>query len=118
MKARLFRLAAESAVAAVLLFALGCTQLPAGPSTTAVAPTSLRATATMHWNDYARELVTRNSSPQVARIFPYLTLAQRNAAVLARQHQVDFIAQLKADRTKLLSDYRQLSLDLKQTGRF
>jgi len=87
MKARLFRLAAESAVAAVLLFALGCTQLPAGPSTTAVAPTSLRATATMHWNDYARELVTRNSSPQVARIFPYLTLAQRNAAVLARQRK-------------------------------
>jgi hypothetical protein len=43
----------------------------------------------MHWNDYARELVTRTSSPQVSRIFPYLALAQRNAAVLARQRKSD-----------------------------
>jgi hypothetical protein len=85
MKSRLLRLAAESASAAVVIAALGCAQMPAGPSSTAVAPMTLRATATQHWNDYARELVTRNSSPQVARIFPYLTLAQRNAGVLARQ---------------------------------
>src|SRR5207302_3975271 len=89
MKARSFRLGVTPAVAAVLIAALGCTQMPAGPATTAVAPRSLRATATMHWNDYARELVTRTSSPQVSRIFPYLTLAQRNAAVLARQRKSD-----------------------------
>jgi hypothetical protein len=69
----------------VLIAALGCAQMPAGPASTAVAPITLRGTATQHWNDYARELVTRNSSPQVSRIFPYLTLAQRNAGVLARQ---------------------------------
>jgi PAP2 superfamily len=85
MKSRLLRLAAESAVATVLIAALGCAQMPAGPAFNAVAPITLRGTATQHWNDYARELVTRNSSPQVARIFPYLTLAQRNAAVVARQ---------------------------------
>ena len=85
MKARLSRLTAKSAVATVLIAALGCAQMPAGPSSTAVAPITLRGTATQHWNDYARELVTRTSSPQVSRIFPYLTLAQRNAAVLARQ---------------------------------
>jgi hypothetical protein len=85
MKSRLLRLAAESAIATVLIAALGCAQMPAGPASTAVAPITLRGTATQHWNDYARELVTRNSSPQVARIFPYLTLAQRNAGVVARQ---------------------------------
>jgi hypothetical protein len=85
MKSRLVRLAAESAAATVLIAAIGCAQMPAGPASTAVAPITLRGTATQHWNDYARELVTRNSSPQVARIFPYLTLAQRNAAVLARE---------------------------------
>jgi hypothetical protein len=85
MKSRLLRLAAESAVATVLIVAIGCAQMPAGPASTAVAPITLRGTATQHWNDYARELVTRNSSPQVSRIFPYLTLAQRNAGVVARQ---------------------------------
>jgi PAP2 superfamily len=87
MKARSFQLAAMSAMATVLLLTLGCTQMPAGPSTGAAASSSLRATATMHWNDHARELVTRTSSPQVSRIFPYLTLAQRNAAVLAGQRK-------------------------------
>src|SRR6266550_6985156 len=89
MKARLSRLTAKSAVATVLISALSCAQTPAGPASTAVAPITLRGTATMHWNDYARELVTRTSSPQVSRIFPYLTLAQRNAAVLARQRKSD-----------------------------
>src|ERR1700736_5366997 len=85
MKSRLVRLAAESAVATVLIAALGCAQMPAGPASTGITSITLRGTATQHWNDYARELVTRNSSPEVARIFPYLTLAQRNGAVLARQ---------------------------------
>jgi hypothetical protein len=79
-----FRLAAGS-VAAVALVILGCGQLPAGKVATSGAPMSLRDTATLHWNGVARDLVVRTSSPQVARIFPYVTLAQRNAGVLARQ---------------------------------
>jgi hypothetical protein len=85
MKFHLLRGAAGSVVAVALIVAPGCAQIPAGPGSTTVAPITLRGTATQHWNDYARELVTRNSSPQVSRIFPYLTLAQRNAGVLARQ---------------------------------
>ena len=85
MKLHLLRGAAGSGAAIVLIVALGCAQMPDGARPTPGAASSLRATATAHWNDYARELVTRNSSPQVARIFPYLTLAQRNAGVLARQ---------------------------------
>jgi membrane-associated phospholipid phosphatase len=50
---------------------------------------TLRATATMHWNDYARELVVRTGSPQSPRIFAYLALAQRNAAVSARKESRD-----------------------------
>jgi PAP2 superfamily protein len=84
MRSRLSQVAAGSVVAIGLTVVLGCAQMPSGPSSSG-PPSGLRATATQHWNDYARELVTRNSSPQVARIFPYLTLAQRNAGVLARQ---------------------------------
>ena len=72
-------------VVTALAGAIGCAQSPTTVPSTASSSTTLRATATVHWNDYARELVTRNSSPQVARIFPYLALAQRNAAILARQ---------------------------------
>ena len=88
MKSGSLRLAASSAVAAALITALGCAQMAAGPASTPVAPSSLRATAVQHWNDYARELVARDSPGQApaARMFAYLTLAQRNAAVLARQH--------------------------------
>jgi hypothetical protein len=86
MKSHSLRLAAPSAAAAVLIAAFGCAQMPAGPAATAVAPTSLRGTATQHWNDYARELVARNPSAPAPRVFPYLALAERNAAVLARQH--------------------------------
>ena len=85
MKSRLFRLAAGSAAVAVSIVALGCTQMPAGTTATDVAPTSLRATATLRWNDYARELVTRTASAPTPLVFAYLALAQRNAAVLTRQ---------------------------------
>jgi hypothetical protein len=85
MKLNLRQGAAALGAAVVLVVAVACAQMPDGPGALRDAPTSLRATATAHWNDYARELVTRNSSPQVSRIFPYLTLAQRNGAVLARQ---------------------------------
>ena len=85
MKLNLRQGAAALGAAVVLVVAVACAQMPDGPGASRDAPTSLRATATAHWNDYARELVMRNSSTQVSRIFPYLTLAQRNGAVLARQ---------------------------------
>jgi hypothetical protein len=50
---------------------------------------TLRGSATMHWNDYAREMVARTASPQSPRIFSYLALAQRNAAVSARKESRD-----------------------------
>jgi hypothetical protein len=63
----------------------GCAQLPADTGGASVAPSTLRATATQHWNEYARDLVTRNPSAPSPRVFAYLALAQRNAAVVARQ---------------------------------
>jgi hypothetical protein len=92
MGPRFLQAAVGSAAAVTLILALGCAQMPDGSRVKAGGPpTNLRGTAARHWNDYARELVTRNSSPQVARIFPYLALAQRNAVVLARRdgHSVD-----------------------------
>src|SRR6266576_1075979 len=62
MKSRLFQWVVNSAAAAVLIVALGCAQMPAGPASTTVGQSSLRATSTQHWNDYARELVARNPS--------------------------------------------------------
>jgi hypothetical protein len=85
MKSRSFRLAIEAAAAAVLIVALGCAQMPAGPAPTTVRQSSLRATATQHWNNYARELVARNTTASAPIVFAYLALAQRNAAVLAKQ---------------------------------
>jgi membrane-associated phospholipid phosphatase len=85
MKLRSLRSAVPSVVAAVLLGALGCAQLPADTGGASVAPSTLRATATQHWNEYARDLVTRNPSAPSPRVFAYLALAQRNAAVVARQ---------------------------------
>jgi hypothetical protein len=84
MKSRLWQLAAESAGAVVLIVTLGCAQMSTGPASTAVAPASLRGTAAQHWNDYARELVARNPSAPAPRVFAYLALAQRNAAVATR----------------------------------
>jgi len=84
MKARSLRSAVPSVVAAVLLGALGCAQLPADTGGASVAPSTLSATATQHWNEYARDLVTRNPSAPSPRVFAYLALAQRNAAVVAR----------------------------------
>ena len=85
MKVRALRSAIPSVVAAVLLGALGCAQLPADTGGASIAPSTLRATATQHWNEYARDLVTRNPSAPSPRVFAYLALAQRNAAVVARQ---------------------------------
>ena len=85
MEARSLRLPVPSVVAAVLLGALGCAQLPADTGGASVAPSTLSATATQHWNEYARDLVTRNPSASSPRVFAYLALAQRNAAVVARQ---------------------------------
>jgi len=85
MKARSLRSAVCSVLAAVLLGALGCAQPPADVGGAPVASGTLRATATQHWNTYARDLVTRNQSAPSPRVFAYLALAQRNAAVVARQ---------------------------------
>jgi hypothetical protein len=82
---RLLRSAAESVSGFALILAFGCVQIPAGPTSPVQAPTSLRATATVHWNDRARELVARHPSAPTVRVFAYLALAQRNAVVLARQ---------------------------------
>jgi len=80
-----------SAAVALAVFAVGCAQAPSTTSGAASSAVSLRATATLHWNDYARELVARNPSAPAARVFPYLALGQHNAAVLARQlrHNTD-----------------------------
>src|SRR5690349_4901672 len=85
MKARSLRSAVCSVVVAVLLGALGCAQPPADVGGAPVASGTLGATATQHWNTYARDLVTRNPSAPSPRVFAYLALAQRNAAVVARQ---------------------------------
>jgi hypothetical protein len=50
---------------------------------------TLRGSATMHWNDYAREAVARTATTQAPRIFSYLALAQRNAAVSSRKESRD-----------------------------
>jgi len=67
------------------VFATGCAQTPSVASPAETGAITLRATATVHWNQYARELVARNPSVPAARVFPYLALAQHNAVVLARQ---------------------------------
>jgi membrane-associated phospholipid phosphatase len=87
MNRRISGLALGAAVAAASIIVSGCGPLPVGPATTRGngADIGSRASATRHWNDSARELITRNASPEVARIFAYLALAQRNAAILARQ---------------------------------
>ena len=87
MKSRLLRLTVGPAATAVLMVMLGCAYTPTDMASTTLAPSRLRGTATQHWNDYARELVARNPSAPAPRVFPYLALAQRNAAVLARQHE-------------------------------
>lgn len=86
MKLRKWSLAVGSMFAVASILVSSCAQLRGVPGIASGTEVGLRATATAHWNDAARELVTRNSSPQVARILPYLALAQRNAAVLARQN--------------------------------
>jgi len=79
------------AAAAMVLAGLigGCAQAPSAVSSAASGRLPLRATAALHWNEYARELVGHDPSAPAARVFPYLALAQHNAAVLARQRNRD-----------------------------
>jgi len=88
MKARSSESATAAMVFALLVITAGCAQMP---NTTVSAQPSLRATAIVHWNEYARDLITSNPSVPAPRVFPYLALAQHNAAVSARQlgHSVD-----------------------------
>lgn len=87
MKCRSSQMVAASAVPVLLAIAVGCAQTPNTAPAKVSTQTTLRATATLHWNEYARELIARNSPGQApaARMFAYLTLAQHNATVRARQ---------------------------------
>lgn len=85
MKSHSLQSVTGSAVLILLATVVGCAQMPNTAPATVSAQTSLRATATLHWNDYARDLVARNPSAPASRVFAYLALAQRNAAVVARQ---------------------------------
>jgi hypothetical protein len=85
MKSHSFRLVVKTATAGVLMVALGCVQMVAGPASIPVEQSNVRATATQHWNDYARDLVARNTTVSSPIVFAYLALAQRNAVVLSKQ---------------------------------
>jgi hypothetical protein len=70
----------------------GCTQLPAATSAAKPGPASwAAATSTNQWNEYATELIARNSVGQfpAIRTLAYMNLAIHNGMVQARSERLD-----------------------------